>query len=341
MKALVKTRKGKGFLELLDMPKPKPGPGEVLIKVKAASVCGSDLHIYEDAHPYSPPMILGHEYSGMIEELGAGVSGWQIGEKIASESKANLCRRCRYCQTGNGHWCVQKKAIGIGTHGAMAEYVVVHSDNLHKAPQHLDFDVLAVSEPLAINVSGLMERVVIQPGDIALVTGCGPIGLLAAEVLRVAGCHRILASSHSAVRLDMARKIGIDRVIDLCKEDVYEVVKSETDGIGVDILAECSGSTAAIDSAFKLVRKGGKIAAIGISGKETVPVRWDEGIYKGLQLVWCSSSSWSSWETTMKLLGSGKIKVDPLITHRLPLEKWQEGFEVLRRKEAVKVILVP
>jgi len=344
MKAVVKYGKGKGLVEIREVPEPKMKEDEVLIEVKAVSVCGSDLHIYHDAHPYWPPVILGHEFSGVIAEVGKEVKGWKTGDRIVSETRTGSCGICYMCQSGFPQVCEQKRPYGIGINGAYTKYVAGPARLLHRLPDNIPFEVGAVIEPTAICVTSILERSRLQAGESLVITGPGPIGLISLAIVKAAGAGLVGitgTSSDEGIRFEKARELGADFMIVVDKENPVQKVLEMTNGLGVDILIETSGSGKAIYQAFEMVRRLGRICAIGISGKEEVPIPYDRGIFKALRYDFCFSSSWTAWETTIGLISKGVLPIEKIITHQLPLEKWEEAFRLLENLQAAKVILIP
>jgi L-iditol 2-dehydrogenase len=344
MKAVVKYGKGKGLVEIREVPEPKMKEDEVLIEVKAVSVCGSDLHIYHDAHPYWPPVILGHEFSGVIAEVGKEVKGWKIGDRIVSETRTGSCGICYMCQSGFPQVCEQKRPYGIGINGAYTKYVAGPARLLHRLPDNIPFEVGAVIEPTAICVTSILERSRLQAGESLVITGPGPIGLISLAIVKAAGAGFVGmtgTSSDEGIRFEKARELGADFTIVVDKENPVKKVLEMTNGLGVDVLIETSGSGKAIYQAFEMVRRLGRICAIGISGKEEVPIPYDRGIFKALRYDFCFSSSWTAWETTIGLISKGVLPIEKIITHQLPLEKWEEAFRLLENLQAAKVILIP
>lgn len=344
MKAVVKYGKGKGLVEIQEVPEPKMKEDEVLIEVKAVSVCGSDLHIYHDAHPYWPPVILGHEFSGVIIDVGKEVRGWKVGDRVVTETRTGSCGVCYTCQSGFPQACEQKRAYGIGTNGAYAKYIAGLARLLHRLPDTISFEAGAVIEPIAICVTSILERSQLQAGESVLVTGPGPIGLISLTIARAAGARMIGVtgrSSDEGIRFKKARELGADFTINVDQEDPVAKVIEMTNGLGVDILIETSGGGRAIYQTFEMVRRLGRICAIGISGKEEIPIPYDRGIFKALRYDFCFSSSWTAWEKAIGLIGKGLLPAEKLITHQLPLEKWEEAFHLLENLQAAKVILIP
>jgi L-iditol 2-dehydrogenase len=344
MKAVVKYGKGEGLVEMRDVPEPQVNEDEVLIEVKAVSVCGSDLHIFHDNHPYWPPMVMGHEFSGVIADVGKAVAGWKIGERVVSETRTGVCGVCYHCQSGFPQVCEHKRAYGIGINGAYAKYLAGPAKLLHRLPETIPFEVGAMIEPIAVCVTAILERSGFTAGDSAVVTGPGPIGLISLAIVRSAGARVvgiIGRDPDEGVRLEKAKELGVDVIINTDKTDPLRRVLEMTDGRGADMLIETSGSGKAIFQAFEMVRRLGTICAIGISGKPEVPIPYDRGIFKALRYDFCFSSSWTAWERAIGLIARGALPAHKLITHTLPLAEWKKAFQLLETLQAVKVILIP
>ena len=344
MKALVKKTKGKGQIELLDYPVPQVKEGYVLLRIEAAGICGSDLKIYNDDHPYFPPVVLGHEFSGKVIEIGPGVQGWEKGDRVVSEVHGLVCGHCRFCLSGEKHVCPSKRALGWGIDGGFAEYVNVPSWLLHRIPEGVSFEEAAVMEPIAIAVHGILERARVEPEDFVAVLGCGPIGLLALQMAKAEGASQVFITGvdqDEKLRLKMAREMGADRTINVQKEDPVSIVKESTGGIGADLVIELSGSPAAIKQGLRMVRTHGRFLAIGIPVEQEVAIPWKEIIFKAPSLTFHFSSCYSSWERGLSLLGHKKVDVKRLISKVLPMRDWEEGFNLAKSGEAIKVLLKP
>jgi L-iditol 2-dehydrogenase len=344
MKAVVKYGKGKGMVEIRDVPEPEIKDDEVLIEVKAVSVCGSDLHIYHDSHPYWPPVVFGHEFSGVIAGVGKEVKDWEVGDRIVTETRTGSCGICYVCQSGFPQVCEQKRPYGIGINGAYTKYVAGPARLLHRLPDNIPFEVGAVIEPTAICVTSILERSNLQAGESVLITGPGPIGLISLAIVKTAGAKIAGVtgrSSDEGVRFEKARELGADFAINVDREDPVQKILEMTNGLGVDILIETSGGGKAIYQAFEMVRRLGRICAIGISGREEVPIPYDRGIFKALRYDFCFSSSWTAWERAIGLISKGLLPAEKFITHKLPLEKWEEAFHLLENLQAAKVVLIP
>jgi L-iditol 2-dehydrogenase len=344
MEALVKTAKGKGFLEIKTVPDPVPADHEVLIRVKAAGVCGTDLHIQEDRFLYNPPVILGHEFSGEILAAGQNVSGFKVGDRVVAEPHRGGCGACRYCLTGEVEVCRDKRAIGYKVDGCFCSLLVLPATTLHRIPDNVSYDQAALTEPLAVVVKAVLERTVIEPEDFVVVLGSGPIGLLAAAAARSEGAQAVMITGTDGdekLRLPTARRMGIDYTVNFQREDPVAKVMSLTRNAGADVVVEASGAPPAIRQAFDLIKIDGRICGLGLSGREHVELPWDLAIKKAARMVCSFSSNWTSWERALSLLGGGKVNVDPLITASYPLADWQTAFQRLEQLDAIKVLLTP
>lgn len=344
MKAVVKYGKGKGLVEIREVPEPTMKEDEVLIEVKAVAVCGSDLHIYHDNHPYWPPVVLGHEFSGVVVDAGKEVKGWKVGDRIVSETRTGSCGLCYTCQSGFPQVCEQKRAYGIGINGAYTKYVAGPARLLHRLPENIPFDVGASIEPTAICVTSILERSQLQAGESVLITGPGPIGLISLAIAKTAGVSMVGItgrSSSEGIRFEKARELRADFIVNTDREDPVQKVLEWTDGRGVDILIETAGGEKAIWQAFDMVRRLGRICAIGISGKPEVSIPYDRAIFKAIRYDFCFSSSWTSWEKTISLISKGLLALDKLVTHKLPIDQWEDAFHLLESRQAGKVILIP
>ena len=343
MKALVKTQKGVGFLELRDVPVPRPGPGEVLLKVLAAGVCGTDIHVRDDAFPYWPPVILGHEFCGRVVELGAGVTLVKEGDRVVGEPHTKACGHCPLCRTGNIQICPDKRSPGWGIDGAMAEFLVMPEKLLHHVPDSIDDATAGVIEPCANAVHDVLERSHVDPGDLAVVIGPGPIGLLAAMAARAGGAREVVvigADVDEPLRLPKARELGF-RAVNVQKASPLEVVKELSGGLGADIVIECSGSPAGIASTVDLVRKKGRICAIGLPGKQAVVFPYAAAAFKVIDVTFCLSTSYTSWNKAIHLVASGQMPAGKIVTHKRPLAEWESVFADIDRRVAIKAVLIP
>lgn len=343
--ALVKVAKGKGLVELRNVPVPSLPDDHVMIEVKAAGLCGTDLHVFHDEFPYYPPVVLGHEFSGEIVEVGAGVNRWQVGERVVAEPHTLACGVCADCRMGNLQLCPDRRSIGWGIDGAFTHFLPMPARLLHRIPEQVSFDEAALAEPMAVAVRAVMLRSKVEPGDVVVVQGPGPIGLLAALVAKAGGASRVIVlgmGEDAKVRLRVAREIGVDYVINLDKSpNAVEFVQDLTNGRGADLVVEAAGAPAAVVDSIHMVRRQGRIAALGLTGKAMLEFPWDVFISKSCEIKATFSTTYNSWARSLSLMGSRVIDVRPLISQRVPLENWQAAFEMLSNKECVKCLLLP
>lgn len=344
MKALVKKAAGMGNLELQEVPVPRLAPGEVLIRVHACGICGSDLKIQDDQHPYTPPVVVGHEFAGEIVEIGAHVAGWQAGDRVVSEQHIGACGRCRQCLSGNAFACSSKRAPGYFSDGAFAEFIKVPAWLLHRIPDDLSFVEAAFTEPAAVAAHGMLERTGIAPEDVVLILGCGPIGLAAARMAQIAGAAQVIITGvdrDEAARLPKARQLGIDHVVNGMRTDLAALVMDLTQGEGADVVIELSGALPAISQAFQLARRLGKVGIIGQPPADEVAIPYRQAMFRALHVSFSYSSKYTSWERVLSLFARRALQPAQFITHVLPLAEWEQGFDLSRSGEAVKVVLEP
>lgn len=339
MKALVKTDAGPG-LELVDIPAPAIGPDEVLVKVLAGGICGTDLHIYEwDAWARSrirPPLVVGHEFCGTVVETGAHVSQVAAGDFIAGEGHI-ACGRCHSCRNGAFHICERLVVLGVDRDGAFAEYVAMPAGNAWKLDEAIPREVAAIMDPLGNAVHAALE-VSLAARNVAVI-GCGPIGLMAIPICRMAGAAFIAASDVSERRLALARRLGADLVLDAKEGGVPERIREATGGAGVDVVLEMSGHEAGLRDGLRALRNGGWVSLLGLPRGPVQVDLADDVIFKEARLVGIfGRRMWRTWEQATALLRSG-LDVTPVITHRLPLDRFEEAFTQLRAAAAGKVIL--
>jgi len=343
MKAIVKAKTGPGGIEIREVPIPSPGPGELLLKVLRAGVCGTDLHIYEwDAWSQTrirPPVIVGHEFVGEILALGAGVTEFAPGERVSFESHI-VCGHCTACRSGDAHVCQNTRILGVDVNGGFAEYAVAPAANAWRAPSNVPLEVQAVMEPLGNAVhtafSGELSACRIA------VTGCGPIGLFAIGVARAAGASQVIASDVAPYRLDLARRMSADAVIDASKENFVGRVMELTDGRGLDGVLEMSGDGRAIRDGLAALRNGGRISLLGLP-RESFDLDWNNlVIFKGVTIHGIvGRRMYETWYQMDNLLRGGRLDIRPAITHVMPMEKAAEAIEQLRSGKAGKIVLIP
>ena len=342
MRAVVKAKPGEGA-EVREVATPSAGPGELLLKVLRAGVCGTDLHIYKwdrwSQGRLKPPVTLGHEFVGTVVELGAGVATFALGDRVSCESHI-VCQSCLACRTGNAHVCENTRILGVDVNGGFAEYVAVPAANAWRAPANVPIEVAGVMEPLGNAVhtafAGPLAACTIA------VTGCGPIGLFAIGVARAAGAARVLASDVSGYRLDLAREMKADAVIDVSHESFVERVQALTGGRGLDGVLEMSGNPQAMRDGLSALRNGGRLSLLGLP-KEPFELDWNRlVIFKGVTIHGIiGRRMYETWYQMDNLLGSGRLDIRPAITHTMPMERFDEAIGLLAGGRAGKVVLTP
>ena len=343
MKAVMKVAPGVGHIELRDIPEPEARAGQVKLKVHSTGICGTDIHIYLDEFKSHPPVVLGHEVAGEVVALGDGVEGVEVGERVTTETYFSTCGACRYCRNGQTNLCLNRRSIGSAVNGGFTQYLVVPAGNLHRLPEAISFREGALTEPLACVVHGvLLNAPTVRAGDMAVIAGPGAIGLLTLQVVKAAGADAIvLGTDADRQRLDLARQLGADHVVNVQADDPGPLVRDLTEqGMGADVVYECSGAGPAALQLLDLVRRRGRYVQIGLFGK---PVSWDldQLCYKELVATGSNASTPESWLRAIRLLNQGIVKTEPLITHTFPLRNWESAFEIFRQKGGIKTLLQP
>ena len=343
MKALVKYSKGSGNMEIREVLAPKPGPGEVKIEVKAAGICGSDIHIYHDsiAIPLNPPVITGHEFSGVVNAIGEGVTSCKVGDRVTSETAIEYCGQCFNCKAGFYNLCNGRKTLGYWFDGAFAKFTIVPQGRIHLLPKKISFIEGALLEPLACVAHATMGQNIMCPTNTVLITGPGAIGLMSLQIAKAYGAKVFISGTNDDLeRLEFAGKLGADRVINIQEEDIFQIIKEETSNYGVDVVLECSGSSSAIKLNMDLIKKRGKYIQIGLT-TEITSLNFNQICYKELKVTGTLGSIWSSWKNAISLVKNDKVDLKCLVSHQFPLSSWKEGFSIFENKKGIKIILKP
>jgi L-iditol 2-dehydrogenase len=345
MKGLVKTAKGRGNIEVRELPVPViKHDDEVLIRIGAAGVCGTDIHIYHGEFPCWPPVVMGHEFSGMIQETGGNVKGFKPGDKVVAEPHTHFCGKCRLCRAGHIQICPEKRSPGWGMNGAFTDYLVMPALFLHHIPGTLGDDTAALAEPMAIVITGVVERGRAGVGDTVVLVGAGPIALLSIIAARAAGARNVFVlgtGSDEALRFPAAKALGADEIFNVTRVDAVGNILEATDGAGADLVIEASGAEAGISSAVAAVKKTGRITVLGLPGAEKTPVPWGDMVKKVLDITFCFSSSVSSWEKALSVLASSSCDLGALISHRAKIDDWQNVFADIEAGNAIKALFIP
>jgi threonine 3-dehydrogenase len=343
MKAVVKTSPGPGA-ELVDVDVPVPGPNDVLVKVLATSICGTDLHIYEwndwaQNRIKNIPQIMGHELCGEVIECGANVTHIRPDDVISAETHI-ACGHCYLCHTGNAHICIRGSIFGVDVDGVFAEYAIVPSANAWIIDKKIPRDYGSVMEPLGNAVHTALAGEI--NGCTVLVTGCGPIGIMSVAVANICGATKIIATELNDFRLQLAKKAGADITLNPAKTDVVEKVKEHTDGLGVDVVLEMSGAPRAIQQGLDALRPGGRFSILGIPDKP-MPLNWGKDIiFKYITVQGINGRlMFSTWHKTSRFLSSGRLDLEPMITHRFRLEEFEKGMDLMKSGNCCKILLYP
>jgi threonine 3-dehydrogenase len=339
MQAIVKEKRAPG-LTVKSVPKPTFGPGEVLIAVRHAGVCGTDLHIADwdvwAQGRIKPPIVVGHEFAGEIVALGAGVTELKAGQLVTGEGHI-VCGHCLQCRTGNSHICKNTRIIGVDRDGAFAELIVMPATNV-LALDGIPTEVGAIMDPMGNAFHTVLTAEI--PGSTVFVVGCGPIGCFAVGIARAAGATKVLASDVNPKRLALAARMGAHVTINAAKDDVVRTVLAETGGEGADVVCEMSGVPSALHQAFAAVRMGGRVQLLGIP-KGEVPVDFaNEIIFKGITIYGViGRKMYETWHQMRRFLTGGQFDPRPVITHQFPLAKIDDALAAIRAGDAGKVIL--
>ncbi len=339
MKAYVKSERKPGF-DLVKKEIPKDiGDNEVLIKVLSASLCGTDVHIYNwdkwAQNRINPPLTIGHEFSGRVVEIGKNVTRVKIGDVVASETHV-VCGVCEFCRRGESHICENTKIIGVDMDGAFAEYIKMPEDNLYVDKSGLDHKLLSVLEPLGNAVHTTLHFDIVMKEVVVL--GCGPIGLMGIDILKATGAKKIIAIETNQTRMKIAKELGADVVIDAINEDVVKRVFEETKG-GADVVLEFSGNEIAFNQALKYVKPGGKLSLLGVFSKDAI-IDLNEVVFKGITMYGVTGRKmYENWQQIASLLEAKKLHLDKIVTHYLKFEEMDKAFEIMKNKDCGKVVL--
>ena len=338
MKALVKAKPEKG-LWLQDVPEPEVGDNEVLIKIRKTAICGTDIHIYEWndwAQKTIPvPMHVGHEFVGEIAGLGRAVKGHFVGERVSGEGHI-VCGHCRNCKAGNRHLCINTKGVGVNRPGAFAEYLAIPAENVFSIPEGVTDDEAAILDPLgnAVHTALAFDMV----GEDVLITGAGPIGIMAGAISRHIGARHVVITDINDYRMDLARKLGIKTVVDSRREKLPDVMRGLKMTEGFDVGLEMSGSAQAFNDMLASVKMGANIALLGILPPNTT-IPWGSVIFKALTLKCIYGRKiFETWYKMCAMLTSG-LDIKPVITHHFPVKDFKEGFEIMASGRSGKIIL--
>jgi alcohol dehydrogenase/L-iditol 2-dehydrogenase len=344
MNALVNFAPEPHSVELRDLPKPEIGEDDVLLAVEAVGICGSDLHQYTGKQSWKVnyPVVLGHEFGGIVAERGKRVRGFREGDRVVSETAAVIDTASPFARAGQYNIDPDRLGFGYGVHGAMAKFVRVPERCLHRVPEDLPFEKAALTEPCCVAYNAVCMHARIRPGDSVAVIGPGPIGLLCAIMARLAGAAPLIVIGVKADknRLAVARKVGATQTFGEHGEDVAASVKALGDGYGVDAVIDAAGVSATLRLALEIVRPGGQISKVGW-GREPLDFSLDPLVGKAVTLQGSFSHNWPMWEKVLGMLASGQLDLTHILNRVAPLEEWKSCFEQMHAGELVKAVLKP
>lgn len=344
MPAVVQFGLESGAVELRDMPVPEIGEDEVLMRVRGVGVCGSDVHQYHNTQSWSVrvPVILGHEFCGEIAALGKGVAGFQEGDRVASETAAEIDFGSPLTRQGMYNLDPGRRGFGYEIHGAMAEYVKVPARLLHRIPKHVPFEVAALTEPCCVAFQATVVNARVKPGDVVVVIGPGPIGLLCASMARLSGAgHVVLAGiSRDRSRMETGKKAGATHAVDTQQQDMKTVLAELGDGLGADVIIDSTGASASLKNALDWVRPAGHITKVGW-GPEPMGFSMDALVKKAVTLQGSFSHTWPAWERVLAMMGSGQLDPRPYLSKVSSLAGWKDCFDGMHEARYIKAVLTP
>ncbi|RMF95185.1 MAG: hypothetical protein D6734_06095 [Candidatus Schekmanbacteria bacterium] len=350
MKALYARLSDSKFI-IEDIPRPKAGktpysPEDVIVKVEYCGICGTELMLYRKGFPKGvinrEKVGLGHEFSGIVEEVGSAVENIKKGDRVVGEVTTNPCGKCIFCQDGKNNFCPTAGAYML-EQGAYSEYLPIPAKNLHIIPDNVSLKSAAMCQPLSLSVNALKVVGKIKEGESIAIIGPGPIGLLMLILARYYGAGKIfvVGLTKDEKRLKLAKSLGADFIFTADKDDAQKEIKKQTNGFGADIVVEIAGAAEAVKSAFKIVRNCGRIVLTG-AGYEPFEISLaDEVMIRQLSVLGCRGDPTPCWNEAIDILATGKIDIEPIVSHILPLEKWEEGFKLSMSGESLKVLIKP
>ncbi|WP_420908253.1 zinc-binding dehydrogenase [Macrococcus armenti] len=326
---------------LEEIAEPTLDTHQVKIKVKFTGICGTDIHTYKGEYANAKlPLVLGHEFSGEVVEIGSDVTKVKVGDRVTSETTFTTCGECIYCKSKDYNLCSNRKGLGTQANGSLAEYVISREESVHLLPDNVSYEAGALTEPVACVVHAALEKTSIDKDDVVLVLGPGPIGILLAQVVKSQGAKVIMTGiTPDENRLKFAKEIGVDLIIDTMKEDLKVILDRETEGNGPDKIFDCTGVVPAVNQALPLIKKKGTFVQVGLFKEHVTPIDTNSIIQREINYIGCRSQKPSSWPIALKLLSDGSINADKMITSKYKLEDFQEAFEAVMAGEDMKVLV--
>jgi L-iditol 2-dehydrogenase len=339
LKALVK-KTNEETLSYEDIPEPVTKPGHVKIEVVYAGICGTDYHILHNEYKHNLPIVPGHEFSGRIVDVGEDVSDFKVGDRVVALTTYQTCGKCEYCISGIKMLCSERKSFGTHVNGTFTKYIVLNAQLLFKIPENVSFEEAALTEPLACCVRGLVEMAKVNSSDTVFISGPGTIGLISQQVAQAeGGTVFVCGTSQDKDRLAKAKVLGAYDTIDLNRDDL-ELIRAKNDGCGVNLAVECAGVEISAHNCVEIIKPGGRYHQMGLYGKP-INLDMDAILRKEITITTSYASTSSSFRKSLVLMARKKIQLKPLISAKLPLQAWEEGFEMFSKKNGYKVLLYP
>ena len=353
MKAVIKKGYDPEMIEYTDIPKPEVGDDDVLLKVKAAAICGSDLPLLYGTvtgKTVDYPIVIGHEFAGEVCEVGKNVTEWKVGDRAVSDNTGYVCGKCHACASGEYLFCADRKGMGNDMDGGFAEYVKIPGqvlkafpNCLYRIPSNVSYESAAILDPCCNGYKSVIQEAKVLPGDTVVVYGAGALGLFSVQAAHLVNAGRIIVvgqSEDKEVRFGLAKQLGATHFVNSDTEDASAKVKEYAGPEGVAAVIDCAGPAVVLEQAIKIVRNGGCIVKVGYTRKP-LGFNLDEAALKGVSIIGHMGYNSTTWKNCIQLLENGTIDHEIFISHRMPLSKWREGIELVRDRKATKVILLP
>lgn len=342
MQGLVKYGTNPGDVEVREVPVPELLPGHVLVAPRSIGVCGSDVHMWQNNQSWAvkPDLVLGHEMSGVVAEVGDGVEGWAVGDRVVCETAFRICGTCALCRAGSYNLCPNRIGYGALADGSFSSLVLAEPRVLHRIPDGVDFDAASMTEPYCVAYNAIVERGSIKPGDVVVVQGVGAIGSLCVQVARLQGAGTIIAlgTTVDGHRLGKASEFGADRVVNIDDEDPLAVIAATGDGLGADVVVDATGVSAAFLQSMALVRPLGSIVKVGW-GPQPLGANLDPLVAKAVTVHGSFSHTWNTWERVLALFATGRLDPHSVIGGVYPLSRWLEAFEAMEQGRNIKSVV--
>lgn len=342
MKAVVKYGNEVNNVEVRDVPMPEITDDQVLLKVGAVGVCGSDIHMWRQNHSWAikTPVIIGHEFAGTIEKIGKNVTGFSLGDRVACETACQICGKCIYCHTGRYNLCPGRLGFGNLIDGAMAEYVAVRPDILHFVPENVSLEYASLTEPCCVAANAVIEMSTIKPGDVVVIQGAGAIGILCMQMAKLCGAGTLIVTGTNVDenRLRIAGELGAHHAINVQRENPMDIIKGLGDGYGVDLIIDATGVSAALIQAMEMIRPLGQITKVGW-GPQPLNHTLDPLVAKAVRLQATFSHTYPTWERVLRLMGTRQLKLDPIVGGVYELEDWMKAFEDMESGKNIKSVI--